>query len=435
VTAHGITVGHLLQRVLRAAGVDAVYGRPLAGVDVVPVASADVATLMAEAHSRVHGRPAAVHRGSGVVVVGAGTDAGVSATATISSADDLLAAADTIHAAGSSAAGLAITVELDPDAPASDVVPPQPVLTDRWVEPDDAEVARLRAAANPVMLVGPGVVRAGAVPGLHAVAAAANLGVLNTWGAKGVFDWRSRHHLATAGLQAGDFELAGLGGADLIVAAGVDSAEAGGDRWRLAPVVEVTPGALDPLAGRWSRPLADIPMPPLRSDLARVTQEGWASTSVPLAPSLVTRHYGTVFGAGGLVAADPGVAGYWVARTFATTEVGGAQVPASRASAGFAVACALVARLRAPGRPVLAAVDGPVADIVHEALDTASALGVGLPVEAWSPDGHGVTAGDHLARLRRLVHDDTPAVVELTTDETQLTRMIGIAGEVVAWTA
>ena len=54
----------------------------------------------------------------------------------------------------------------------------------------------------------------------------ASLGVLNTWGAKGVFDWRSRHHLATAGLQEHDFALAGLGDADLIVATGVDPDEA-----------------------------------------------------------------------------------------------------------------------------------------------------------------------------------------------------------------
>src|SRR4029079_1263754 len=88
----------------------------------------------------------------------------------------------------------------------------------------------------------PGVVRAAAVPGLHAFAAAGRLGVLNTWGAKGVFDWRSRHHLATAGLQAEDFALGGLADADLIVAVGVDGGEAPADRWRaLGPGPETSP--------------------------------------------------------------------------------------------------------------------------------------------------------------------------------------------------
>ena len=443
VSTGGITVGHLLRRVLRTAGVDAVYGHPLAGVEVVEVAPVAVAMLMADAHARLHGRPAAVHRGDGLVVVGgaggvaAGGPSGAGrAAVAVSSVDALLAMVEPIHAAGRTGARAPVTLDLDldPAAPAPDLVPPQPPATDRWVEPDDQLVSVLAAASRPVVLAGPGVVRGGAVPGLHAAAAAANLGVLNTWGAKGVFDWRSRHHLATAGLQAHDFTLGGLAEADLIAATGVDPAEAPDDRWRLAPVARVDPGALDALAGRWSRPLGDIAVPPLRAELARVTQAGWASTATPLAPSLVTRHYGEVFGAGGLVAADPGVAGYWVARTFATTELGGVQVPPAAGSDGFAVACATVARLRSPQRPVLAAVDGPVTDLVLEALDAAARLGVAVPVEVWGVDGERVDAADHLRRLRALVHADTPSPVALATDATQLDRMVDVAGEVVAWT-
>ncbi len=433
----GITVGRLLGRVLRVAGVDAVYGRPLAGVDVVAVSAHPVATLMAEAHARVHGRQAAVHRSDGVLVVGSTGGAGPGPEPVVlSSVDDLFAATATIAAAGRSGglAPRAFRLDLDPAASAPDVVPPSPAPLDRWVEPSDDVVAALAAADRPVVLAGPGVVRDGAVPGLHALAAAGSLGVLNTWGAKGVFDWRSRHHLATAGLQALDFELAGLAAADLIVATGVDPAEAGGDRWRLAPVVEVAPGGLDPLAGRWGRTRADIALPPLRDGLARVTQEGWASTSTPLAPSLVTRHYGHVLGAGGLVAADPGTAGYWVARTYATTELGAVQVPASTGHDGFAVACAAVARLRAPARPVLAVVDGPVAAAVHAALDAAASLGVAVPVETWHADGDRITGDEHLARLLTIVHADRPPPVGLATDARQLGFMIDVAGEIVAWT-
>src|SRR5690606_1470975 len=154
-----------------------------------------------------------------------------------------------------------VRLEVDPLDPRPDAVVRRPAPADGWVDPGDDAVATLAAAAAPVVLAGPGVVDDEAVPGLHAVAAAASVGVLNTWGAKGVFDWRSRHHLATGGLQEHDFTLAGLGDADLIVATGVDPAEAGRDRWRLAPVVEVPPGALDPLSGRWSRRLAGIPPP------------------------------------------------------------------------------------------------------------------------------------------------------------------------------
>ena len=442
-----MTSGRLLGRVLRAAGIEATYGAPLTGVDVVPVPSARVAALLAEAHRRVHLRPAAVHRGDGVVVIGgsaAGGSAGgaVGSGVVVASTEELVHLVGPAHAAawatpGGGGAGLTVTLDLDLDAPAPDLVPAPPTPLDRWIEPDDRLVATLATARHPVLLAGPGLVWAGTVPGLHAAATAADLGVLNTWGAKGVFDWRSRHHLATVGLQARDFELGGLAEADLVVTTGLDPAEAPADRWRGAapdaPVVDVPPGALDPLAARWWRPPGDIVVPPLRAGLARVTQEGWASTGTPLAPSLVTRHYSQVCGAGGIVAADPGIAGYWVARTFATTELGGAQVPAAGGAHGFAVACALVARLRSPNRPVLAAIDEPMPEVVHEALDVARRLGVPIPVEVWGADGESPAPDDHLARLRSLVNEEHPRPVTLEVDGAQLGRMIDVAGDVVAW--
>ncbi|HET6948995.1 MAG TPA: hypothetical protein VFI47_01370, partial [Acidimicrobiales bacterium] len=338
------TAGRLAARVLRAAGVEAAYGAPVAGLGAVPVASPLAAGRLAAAHGRVHRRPAAVVVAGGTVTVtvtvaGAAGSAGAGGapSLTVASVADLAAAVEPLAAAVAAGTGAALRLDLDPDAPAPAVTLPVAPVRDRWTVPGDDTVAAVRAAARPVVLAGPGVVQDGAVPGLHALAAAAHLGVLNTWGAKGVFDWRSRHHLATAGLQAHDFTLGGLGDADLIVTTGLDPAEAG-DAWRLAPSIDVPPGALGPLAERWSRAAVTIPVPPLRPALAAVTQEGWRSDAVPLAPTRVTRHYGQVFGAGGVVAADPGVAGYWVARTFATTDLGGVQVPAGRDQDGFAVA-------------------------------------------------------------------------------------------------
>jgi thiamine pyrophosphate-dependent acetolactate synthase large subunit-like protein len=424
-----VTTGRLVARVLRAAGIDAVYGRPLRGVDVVDVRDGGVASLMAAAHQRVHGRTAAVHDGGGVVVGAAPP----SAPAEVATVDDLLEAVPVL------ASGTArLRLDLDLDAPTADLTPPRPAPPDRWREPGDDLLDTLRGAERPVVLAGPGVVAGGAVPGLHALAAAGSLGVLNTWGAKGVFDWRSRHHLATAGLQEHDFTLAGFGEADLILATGVDPEEAPAPLWAgLAPVAEVAPGALDPLAERWGRPLADIPRPPRRAELARVTQEGGNAASTPLAPSLVTRHYAQALGAGGLVAADPGVAGYWVARTFATTDLGGVQVPAAAGAAGFAVACAMAARLRSPFRPVLAVVDGPgpreAGGPVEAAREAAARLGVAVPLAVWDGDGPRLTAEDHVARLRVAVVAEAPEPIVLATDPTQLDRMVAAAGEVVAW--
>jgi hypothetical protein len=361
---------------------DRVYGAPLEGVDVV-VAPTDLASLLAEAHWRIRGREPGIHLGDGVVVGRDGT-------------------------------------------PIEDRPP-----VDRWVLPDDEVVDALARAERPVVLAGPGVVLDGAVPGLHAFAAGGSLGVLNTWGAKGAFDWRSRHHLATAGLQARDFALGGLGEADLIVATGLDPREALAD-WRLAPVAEVHPWALGPLSERWGRAPQAIERPPLFTGLAAVTQAGWAATRAPLPPTKVTQHYGRRLGGGGLVAADPGLAGYWVARTVGTTGVGGVLVSADRDATGSGLAAAIVARLLDPGRAVLA-VSEEVTDVHRALLDVAASLGVTVALEVWAPEGPSMAPEDHDARLDDLVRHG--GVGEIGTDPAQLDEMLQVAGPVVAWTA
>jgi len=421
-----ITAGGLLARLLRAAGIDAVYGAPAAGLGSVPVGDRRVAAALAGAHERVHGLAAAVLDRDGRLHLG-GVDVPACRQVRVREPEDL------VGVAVSPGAAMVIRLDVDLGAPAPDDVPAGPGPEDRWLEPDPDQAHRLGAARNPVVLAGPGVVRDRAVPGLNALAASGSLGVLNTWGAKGVFDWRSRHHFATVGLQARDFELGGLAGADLIVATGIDPAEAPPERWVLAPVLDVAPGQLSPLAERWSRPRVELEVPPLRAGLSRVTQEGWASAGAPMAPSRVTLGYSRCFGAGGLVAADPGTAGYWVARTFGTTEPGSVVVPAESDADGFAAACALVARLRRPSRAVLAVVDGPISGATGAVLDAAASLGVGVPLECWDPSGPRLGPEDHVDRLRRLALADHPAPVAVATDAGQLGRMIAVAGPVVAW--
>ena len=108
-------------------------------------------------------------------------------------------------------------------------------------------------------------------------------------------------------------------------------------------------------------------------------------------------------------------------------------MPAERDAAGFAAACALVARLRTPFRPVLAVVDAPVTPDTAGVLDAAARLGVPIPLAVWDPAGPEVDADDHLARVRAAVVADAPEPVVLATDPAQLGLMVAAAGEVVAW--
>jgi hypothetical protein len=364
-------------------GVDAVYGPRLDGCSTVDV-PVDLAPLFADAHRRIAGRPAAFHDGGGTLL-----------------------------------------------APATSTPWVVPAPVDPWPEPSPEVVEQLAAVKRPVVLAGPGVVEAKAVPGLHAFAVAAGVGVLNTWGAKGVFDWRSRHHLATVGLQARDFELGGLAEADLIVATGIDDREARAE-WRLAPVLELDPRMLGPVAERWSRPVDDIETPPLRVGLATVTQAGWQASRGPLPPTKLTQHGSQILGSvGGLVTADPGAAGFWVARTFGTQGVGGAQVPADPSACGFALAAAIVARRLQPGRPVLTVLDELTGTDV-ELLELARRLGVELAVEVWSPDGPPLDSDEHRDRLANLVR--TGGVERVGYEPSQMDEIVSVAGPIVAWT-
>jgi hypothetical protein len=412
-------------------GVDAVYGQPFGDLEVTQV-SAPVAPLLVKAHRRVQGRLAAVHRGGGEFVLG--TPDSLVPRLVLEHAGDVLAFVEQLQRSVADDHSAVLDVRLPPGtlAPQGPPWPLPLVVADEPAAPSDKVLQRLRQAEAPVMLAGPGVV--GHTPGLHAVAAAANLGVLNTWGAKGVFDWRSRHHWATVGLQQRDFELGGLADADLVVAAGLDPDETPGEAGAYAPVVSVLPEEFNRLSELWWRPVTELTVPPLRAGLAAVTQQGWARQGAPLAPSQVTRNYGRITAGRGLVAADPGTAGFWVARTFPTTTPGEALVPSRPDDPGFAVACAIVARLRAPRRPVLAVLDAPAPGFVDELLEQAAVLGVPVVIERWDPDGPALDADQHLERLAAAMWSTLSTVLTVATDPSQLDAIQEVAGEIVAWT-
>ena len=410
------TAGVLLGRVLRAAGVDAVYGWSMGGVDVVEVDGVRAATLLAAAHRRVHGRQAAVHEGDGDLVVGPGraaTPVALTSPADLPGVVDLIAGGD-----------VWLQVAFDLAAPAPDVIPARPRRLTAGPNPTRPLRRRLRAAERPIVLAGPGVVLDRAGAGLHAIAAAGSLGVLNTWGAKGVFDWRSRHHLATAGLQADDFALGGLADADLIVATGVDADEAPADRWRLAPVVESPPSALDPLAERWARPLADVPMPAAaHRGWRRSPRRAGPATGGPLAAH--PRHPPLRRGARRRRArrGRPGrrrlLGGPHVRHHRARRGAGPRrrrQCGHRRRPARSSPGCGR------PGRPVLAV--GRRAGGADRRRHAGGARrrgppGRGGPLAVWDPSGEALDADDHLAGLRPPSWPPGPAPLVLATDRSQ----------------
>jgi len=387
-------IGGLLER----AGVRRVFGDRLGGLPCVPVADRRLGELLAAADGRVN-RMGACRTGRELLLTSApGLDP---RTAPIRSAADLvplLAGPSPLDVPGAIRVDLDIDLD-EPAAMAEDAAP------QRWLR-------RVRLSPDlggdrVAVLAGPGVVRSGAVDQLQAFAATTGWGVVNTWGAKGVFRWDSPFHLGTAGLQARDFELAGIIEAHFVVAVGVDPAEAPPDRLAGPEIIDLHPLDLASAVAGWTEPAGEPERPPLYTELSAVVMPLYDDDRTPRNPARAARELGADLPPGGLVAADPGPAGFWVARTFPTVDPGSVLVPATSAD-GFAAAAALVAGL--DGRPSVAVTTGPVDATTTELLDLARQLEVEVDLHVWGDGGEEVDFGA-LAALEE------------------------VAGPVVAWTA
>ncbi len=429
--------------VLAPAGVHTLYGSPSSDLPVVR-ADERIARVLAEAHRAVLNRPAAAVTASGSLLEVPGVNGEAPDELVVTAADNPLELVGRIRSA-LGRGGLLMQLDVDAHThaghrhwPTADEVADSLASSTALLESDAAArikavAARVDSAASVVVLAGPGVVRAHCVAGLHALAGALGAGVLNTWGAKGVFHWQSRHHWATIGLQEHDFALGGLGDTGLIVATGVDDREAPGEYWRGRPHVVVEPEDLDVLAEVITPRRHDrTEMPPLRTRLAAATQAGWVSTAAPLAPSQATLAYGRRLAGGGLVAADAGMAGFWVARTFATTELGGVAVPAEE-TPGWAAACVTVARMAAPLRPALAVLSEKVDDATSLVLELAASHGLAVGLEVWSEGGEALDAERHRSRLGVLTDPSAGGVATIATDTDQVDAFVEAAGPLRPW--
>jgi hypothetical protein len=424
------TAGQLLSWCLRDAGVTRTFGAPLPELDHVAVAEPSLAALLADADGRVGPAAGVALLPDRVLRVSsrpgdAGTEVVVDDPGELGPAvlRATTAARYRLHATR-------LRLDLDLDAPAPPDAQPAvlPVLPlDLRLElPDDGVV----------VLAGPGVVRAGsfrwggAVDGLRAFAAAADVGVANTWGAKGVFTWNSPHHLGTVGLQADDFELLGFRDANLIVATGVDRDESADDRFRIAPVVDVSPIHLGTAAGNLPRRARSPLDNRLYERLSAIAQPGYADTSVPLHPARAVADTKAVLADGGVAAADPGLAGLWFARTFPTDVLGSVVVPATRAP-GIAAAIAFVTSSR--GQPVVAVTTAPLDPATEQVISLARASDVHFAVDVWSADGPKLDSDAHTATLHKARATPGVTVVSTGVNLSRTRNLVDAAGPVVAW--
>ena len=440
------TVGELLGRCLAALGARRVFiagsvadvaPSTEMGLELHPVGEPGLAALLAAADGRLGPGPGvALLDGRRVLLTSApGRYAGSLISTTSASTPGALAGwtLGLVHAA------VIYDLDLDLGAPAPAGLEPV-VLDDR--SDDLLTLSPTLADFRTLVLVGPGVVRAGHLAGLRALAASMGCGVLNTYGAKGVFPWDDPHHFGTIGLQELDVELSGLADAELVITAGLDPTELAPERWSgSAQVLEVEPWQLSTLAHHWPDPGPVPEPPPLYRALSGALADRYPSDDVPLSPARVVADLSAALPPGGLVAADPGVAGLWVGRAFPTCQPGSVVV-SSVAIPGVAAALALAAAL--VDRPAVAVTTDPLDPTSEAMLDLARSWGRRLVVQVWTDRDGGdglassttnptTTATDHAARLAEAL--TRPGVQRLDVPVTfaDTARLVDAAGPVVAW--
>lgn len=430
------TIGQLLGRALRAAGVTRVFGSSESGLTGIPglghlrVEDPALAALFADASGRVSdsGAPgAALLPGRRLRLT---ARPGQLAAPVI--LDDAALVPEAIagwrfaqNAGGSRLGAIELVLDLDLDAPAPAGVEPVsmdeagPLMT---LSPSLAEF-------DMVVLAGPGVVRARQVEALQAFAAQAGVGVVNTWGAKGVFAWDSPHHFGTVGLQARDFELAGFDDFELVVAVGLDPAESPTERWAHRQVLEVEPWQLAALAYNWPEPGPVPERPRLYTELSSALADLYTSDASPLTPARAAADLAAIR-RDAVVLADPGPAGLWVARAFPTTVPGSVVVP-SLATPGFAVAAAIVASLDA--RRAIAVTTSPFDPTTQALLELAGSVGASFVLCEWGADAGWADANAHKVALRSALAAPGIAHVPVPVDLAATRVLTEVAGEVSAW--
>lgn len=376
----------LVTACIRSHGGRQVFGDPFGGLEHRAVGDARLATMFADADGR--------HHGVGVAYDAVNQRLHLSSRPSASSSDPVIEVLDSplhitrvVEQAARAVARDHTThvVEI-----ACDLAQP---IASRARPAGARDYAPYAGAVVPdgpsvAMLAGPYVARRRAVGALHAFAAAAGIAVANTWGAKGLYRWDSPHHAGTVGLQQRDFELV-FDGIDIVIAVGLDPDEARPPFPTGTRVVALDPQQLGLLAhhvGR--RPV--IAANPLYERLAAIAQPGYRDERRPFHPARLVAELRAELPPDGVVTADPGPVGLWIARTFSTTELGSVVVPAA---GGPGVGALLAATAALGGRQATYVTTTPDHPLVAEVGAVAAAFGARFAVRVWDDDERPVDWG------------------------------------------
>jgi acetolactate synthase-1/2/3 large subunit len=308
-----------------------------------------------------------------------------------------------------------------------------PLPRRRQVEPDPgarevlqaAEV--IRNAENPVVLAGNGVVRTGAAPALREFARAVGISVAWTFMGKGVIEEDDPRALGTVGLQSRDYALAGFEDADVVIAVGYDLVEHSPKHWNPSkdkrivgidtvaaeideyfnPEVELI-GDIYHVLTRLAEECRDASFdgrPPgshgLRELVGGRFDAAQFEEHFPMQPPRALRELRRAMGREDILVSDVGLHKLWIGRMFPAYEPNTVLIANGLAGMGFAVPCAIAAKLVNPERRVVS-VSGDGGFLMNcQELETAMRLRVAVVNIVWENRQFGSIAWKQEKRFGR----------------------------------
>ncbi len=296
--------------------------------------------------------------------------------------------------------------------------PSKPVLP----EPGARELLKaadlIRSAINPVVLAGNGVVRANAAPALREFSRATGIQVAETFMGKGLLDYESAHALGTVGLQANDYALAGFEDADVVIAVGYDLVEHAPLHWnpkrdKRVICIDAVPAEVDGHFQPEVELIGDI-----YHVLSRLGEECRASpgdaestrggshrlrdvvlgrfeaakddVQFPVQPPRALWEIRKALGREDMLISDVGMHKLWISRMFPAHEPNTVMIANGLAGMGFALPCAIAAKMVHPERKVVA-VSGDGGFLMNcQELETAVRLRTPVVNVIWEDHRYGV---------------------------------------------
>jgi len=302
-------------------------------------------------------------------------------------------------------------IELPEDVMATDVEA-APLIRRRPVEPEPGARELLKAAdlirnaLNPVALAGNGVVRAGAAPALREFTRATGIPVAETFMGKGLLDYVDPRALGTVGLQSRDYAMAGFEDADVVIAIGYDLVEHSPKHWnpnrdKKIVVIDSVAAEIDEyftaeveligdiyhVLSRLAEECRDVPhsggSDRLREVVMGRLEAARRDEHFPMQPPRVLCDLRAALGRNDILISDVGLHKLWIGRMFPAHEPNTVMIANGLAGMGFAVPCAVAAKLVHPERKVVVVTgDGGFLMNAQE-LETARRMGTAFVTVIW----------------------------------------------------